>query len=299
MLIVNNISKTFGEKKAVSDLSFQIKPGEMLGLLGHNGAGKTTTFRMILGIISPTTGTVTYNGQIINSKNSSNVGFLTEERSLLQKYTIMDQLSYFARLKNMKKEDIDVAVDMWLKRFDLSDFKHKKIKELSKGNQQKIQFISALIHQPDLIILDEPFSGLDPFNIKLFKDVILEQKARGSAIIFSSHRLDYVQSFCEDILVLSAGCPVINGKIDDIRKDAKKYNIKISGDVTLEKLQNIAFIDSVEVTNTHFLVSVDSYDKVSLVFNELKDAKFIDMFYVDLPTLEEIIIARIEGDRNE
>lgn len=299
MLIVDNISKKFGTKTAVENLSFSLEPGQMIGILGHNGAGKTTTFRMILGILVPDFGNITYKGKIINHSNSSEIGFLTEERSLLQKYTIEDQLMYFARLKKMPKNEIEVAIDYWLERFELSAFKTKKIKELSKGNQQKIQFISTLIHKPDLIILDEPFSGLDPINIKLFKDIILEQKQRGAIIIFSSHRLDYVQSFCEDILVLAKGQPIINGKIDEVRKSSNIFKIKINGELTIDDLQKIDAIDSIEVTNTHFSVTVDSYDKVRVVYKALDHIPYIDMFYVDLPTLEEIIVSSLGGVDNE
>ncbi len=295
MLEVKNIYKQFGEKVAVNNLSFTIKPGEMLGLLGANGAGKSTTFRMILSIIAPNSGEILFNGEKINYSNSHNIGFLAEERSLLQKYTIADQLSYFARLKQMNKKDIDPAIDKWLTRFDLLDYKHRKIKELSKGNQQKIQFISALIHTPDLIILDEPFSGLDPFNIKLFKDVILEQKARGATIIFSSHRLDYVQSFCNDILVLIDGQATIQGNINDIRKEANIFKIKISGSLTMEDLQPIEVIKNITQTTTEYIVTVDKYEDVHEVFTNLKHIDFIDMFYVDLPTLEEVIVARVGG----
>ncbi len=211
MLELKNITMKFGDLVAVDDLSFKINEGEIIGLLGANGAGKTTTFRIMLGIIKPTEGSVLFNGEKSNLMMRDDVGFLAEERALLAKYTVEKQLRFFAELKGMKKNEITTKIDYWLEYFNLTDKKNSRIKELSKGNQQKIQFISAIIHEPKYIIFDEPFSGLDPFNINLFKKVILELKQKGCSIILSSHRLEHIEYFCENIIVLLRGKDVMRG----------------------------------------------------------------------------------------
>ena len=193
MLKVENVTKYYGNNLAVDDLSFTINNGEIFGLLGVNGAGKTTTFRMIMSLLEPTKGTITLNGEPVGYDVSERIGFLTEERSLLTKLTVKEQVIYYATLKGMKESDILKKLDYWLDRFGISDYKNRKIKELSKGNQQKIQFITAIIHEPDLLVLDEPFTGLDPINVELFMSVIREFKEKGKMIIFSSHRMEHVE----------------------------------------------------------------------------------------------------------
>ena len=173
MLKVCNVTKKYGDLVAVNNLSFTVNDGEIFGLLGLNGAGKTTTFRMILGLIDDYTGDITIDGEHINYSISDRIGFLTEERSLLLKMTVFEQIIYYGVLKSIPEDEIEKRLDYWLDRFDIKDYKNKKIKELSKGNQQKVQFISAIINEPKLLILDEPFSGLDPINVELFKSVIL------------------------------------------------------------------------------------------------------------------------------
>ena len=202
MLKVENVTKKYGDLVAVDNLSFEVKDGELFGLLGLNGAGKTTTFRMILGLLDDYTGNITIDGEKINYNITDKIGFLTEERSLLTKLTVCEQIVYYGVLKSMTEEDILKKLDYWLDRFAISEYKNKRIKELSKGNQQKVQFISAIINEPKLLILDEPFSGLDPINVELFKEVILELKKKGTSIIFSSHRMEHVELFCEKLVVL-------------------------------------------------------------------------------------------------
>ena len=216
MLKVSNVSKYYASLKAVDNLSFEVKEGEIFGLLGLNGAGKTTTFRMIMGLIDDYTGTITLNGQKIDYSITDKIGFLTEERSLLTKMTVLEQVKFYAVLKGMTEEKAEKELDSLLELFEIKDYKYKKIKELSKGNQQKIQFITAIIHKPKLLILDEPFSGLDPINVELFKKVILKLKESGTIIIFSSHRMEHVELFCEKLVVLVKGKAVINGYLKDI-----------------------------------------------------------------------------------
>ena len=178
MLKVSNVSKKYGDLLAVNNLSFEVNDGEIFGLLGLNGAGKTTTFRMILGLIDDYTGNITLDGKKIDYSITDKIGFLTEERSLLTKLTVLEQITYYGVLKSIPENEIEKRLDYWLEIFGISEYKNKKIKELSKGNQQKIQFISAIINDPKLLILDEPFSGLDPINVELFKNVILDLKEK-------------------------------------------------------------------------------------------------------------------------
>ena len=197
MLKVEDVTKYYDKHLAVDHLSFEVQDGEIFGLLGVNGAGKTTTFRMIIGLLEPTSGKITLNGKPIDYSVTDEIGFLTEERSLLTKLTVKEQIIYYGVLKGMKEEEILKSLDEWLERFHIAEYKDRKIKELSKGNQQKVQFISAVINNPKLLILDEPFSGLDPINVEMFMDAIKEFKKRGSSIIFSSHRMEHVELFCE------------------------------------------------------------------------------------------------------
>ena len=205
MLKVDHVTKYYDDFLAVNDISFEIKEGEIFGLLGVNGAGKTTTFRMIMGLLDKSSGEITLNGKKIDYKETDKIGFLTEERSLIPSKTVLEQAIYYGVLKGLKKSTIEKRLDSYLKEFNIEEYKDKKIKELSKGNQQKIQFITAILNEPKLLILDEPFSGLDPFNVELFKNEIIEMSKKGSIIIFSSHRMERVELFCKKIVILLKG----------------------------------------------------------------------------------------------
>ncbi len=237
MLTVKNVTKKYGSLVAVNNLSFEVEDGCIFGLLGLNGAGKTTTFRMILGLIDDNDGEILIDGKHIDYEISDKIGFLTEERSLLTKLTVLEQVIYYGVLKSMKEDEIEKKLDYWLERFGISEYKNKKIKELSKGNQQKIQFITAIIHEPKLLILDEPFSGLDPINVELFKQVIMEMKNKGTSIIFSSHRMEHVELFCEKLLILVKGKSVLQGRLSDIKKDYKKKNLIVKGNIDVDELK--------------------------------------------------------------
>ena len=227
MLKVKHVTKYYGDFCAVNDLSFEVAPGEIFGLLGVNGAGKTTTFRMIMGLLEPTKGEITLNGKPIDYNVTDTIGFLTEERSLLTKLTVKEQALFYGALKSMTEDQILKRLDELLERFEIMDYKDKKIKELSKGNQQKVQFIMAILNDPKLLILDEPFSGLDPFNVELFKREIIDMSKRGSMIIFSSHRMEHVELFCKKIVIILRGTPVLEGYLSDIKRDYLKKNILI------------------------------------------------------------------------
>lgn len=293
MLKVENVTKYYGEFKAVDNLSFSVDDGEIFGLLGVNGAGKTTTFRMIMRLLDDYTGNITLDGKQIDYNITNKIGFLTEERSLLTKMTVKEQILFYGHLKDMSEKDILSRLDYWLDRFKISEYKDKKIKELSKGNQQKIQFISAIINEPKLLILDEPFSGLDPLNIEEFKKVIIEFKEKGSIIIFSSHRMDHVEMFCEKLVILLRGKPVIEGYIDDIKKKYRKKNIIVKGNINIKEAKNINGVVSVEKIGNEYTIKIEDENKIDNVFEYVSKCKNITKFVVEEPTLNEIFIAKV------
>lgn len=298
MLKVDNVTKYYGDFLAVDKLSFEVKPGEIFGLLGVNGAGKTTTFRMIMGLLDMTEGNITLNGKKIDYSVTDQIGFLTEERSLLTKMTVKEQCLFYGTLKSMTNEQILTRLDYLLEKFEIPDYKDRKIKELSKGNQQKIQFITALLNEPKLLILDEPFSGLDPINIELFKKEILEMAAKGSTIIFSTHRMDHVELFCKKIIILLHGKTVLGGEISKIKEDYGVKNILIKGDVNKEELLKINGVVDVIKKPDEFEVKIASKENIKDIFNYIKKQNNITKFTVEEPTLDEIFVAKV-GEKYE
>ena len=293
MLKVEHVTKYYGDLCAVNDLSFEVADGEIFGLLGLNGAGKTTTFRMIMGLIDDYTGTILLDGKKIDYSVTDHIGFLTEERSLLTKMTVLEQITYYGVLKGMEEDSIEKKLDYWLERFDIKDYKNKKIKELSKGNQQKIQFISAIIHEPKLLILDEPFSGLDPINVELFKQTILDLKNKGTSIIFSSHRMEHVEMFCEKLVVLVKGKSVINGYLKDIKEEYRKKNIIICGDIDTKKLKTVKGVIDITKNGDNYLVKIEDKKYVSDVFKAISKFNNITKFSVEDASLNEIFIEKV------
>ena len=293
MLKVENVTKYYGDILAVDDLSFTIEDGEIFGLLGVNGAGKTTTFRMIMSLLEPTKGKITLNGKPVGYDVSEHIGFLTEERSLLTKLTVKEQVIYYATLKGMKEKDILEKLDYYLDRFGISDYKERKIKELSKGNQQKIQFITAIIHEPDLLVLDEPFTGLDPINVELFMDVIREFKEKGKMIIFSSHRMEHVELFCEKLVILLKGKTVLSGSLKEIKKNYRKKVIRINGNVDLDALKKCQGVIEVEKENLDIIVKIESDEYVDDVFKIVKKGSEITKFLVEDASLNEIFVSLV------
>ena len=293
MLKIENVTKYYGDFLAVKNLSFEVKEGEIFGLLGVNGAGKTTTFRMITGLLDKTEGTITLDEKTIDYNATDKIGFLTEERSLLTKLTVKEQALFYGQLKGMTKRQVETELDRLLERFHILEYKDRKIKELSKGNQQKVQFIMSILHSPKLLILDEPFSGLDPINVELFKEVILEYKNEGRMIIFSSHRMDHVEYFCEKLLILVKGETVLKGSLKDIKDEYKKKNIRIIGDVKKEELLKIDGVLKVEKTGVEYIVSIKEKKYVKNVFDYVKKQNNIEKFIVEEPTLNEIFIEKV------
>ncbi len=292
MLQVKNIVKYYGNNCAVNDLSFEVKDGEIFGLLGENGAGKTTTFRIILGLLDADRGSVSLNGETIDYSKTDKIGYVTEERSLLTKMTVKEQLIYYGVLKGLTEKQVLDKMDDLLKEFDVLDYKNRKIKELSKGNQQKIQFISAVLNDPILLILDEPFTGLDPINVKMFKDYIRKLQKKGCSIIFSSHQMEHIEEFCEKMVILVKGKSILEGYIKDIKKDYRKHNIFIKGDINKEDFKNIKGVIEVSKKDDEYVVKIEDYDVVPKVFKKIS-SKEINKFVVEEATLNEIFIAKV------
>lgn len=298
MLKVENITKYYNKNKAVDNLSFTVEKGEIFGLLGENGAGKTTTFRIILGLINASSGNVTLDGKKIDYSLTDKIGYVTEERSLLTKMTVKDQILLYGVLKGMSEDNILKEMRKWLKKFQISDYENRKIKELSKGNQQKIQFIAAVINKPKLLILDEPFSGLDPINVEMLKKAIIELQETGCSIIFSSHQMEQIEDFCEKLVILSHGKVVVAGYLKDIKNEYRKKNILLRGDnLPLDKIRKLKGVISLEEYRGEYLVKIESLDIADSIFKLVKDHN-ITKYDVTEPTLNEIFIEKV-GANND
>ncbi len=295
MLEVKNITKYYGTNKAVSSLSFSVKDGEIFGLLGENGAGKTTTFRIIMGLIEANEGEVLLDGKKIDYNLTDKIGFVTEERSLLTKLTVLEQLKFYGVLKGMNEQLIEKDIDMWLEKFEITSYKNRKIKELSKGNQQKIQFISAIINHPKLLILDEPFTGLDPINVKLMKEAIYDLQKEGCSIIFSSHQMEYIEDFCEKLVILVKGHPVVSGDLKTIKEEFGIKNIMLRGDdLPLDKIKKIKGVLGITKVKGEIEVKIEDKVIAPKIFSLVKNCN-ITKYDVVEPTLNEIFIAKVGG----
>jgi ABC-2 type transport system ATP-binding protein len=226
-LILEHVTKSYGEFTAVNDLSLQVRPGRVFGLIGPNGAGKTTTIRMIVNITVPDSGTIELFGQRMKTALQDRIGYLPEERGLYKKMKVGEQLRFFAELKDLRGAEANRRIDEWLARLELSAWKEKRTKELSKGMQQKVQFITAVIHDPDLVILDEPFSGLDPVNVDLMKETILDQKAKGKTIILSTHQMEIAEKLCDDVCMINRAQKVLDGKLRDIKRSFSRNAVAL------------------------------------------------------------------------
>jgi ABC-2 type transport system ATP-binding protein len=233
MLSVRNVSKRYGDIVALRDVSFDVQPGRILGFLGRNGAGKTTTMRSIFGLVQTDTGTVSYNGEVVGSQQLSAFGYMPEERGLYPRMKVRDQLLYLASLSGMTSNDATRSTDRWLKRLDLADRADSKLEDLSHGNQQRVQLVAAIVHNPDLLVLDEPFTGLDPIGVGSLSDVINEFAANGAGILFSSHQLDLVEHLCEDIAIIDQGEIVLIGDLHEIKQAAGYRRVHIEVDDVL------------------------------------------------------------------
>ena len=296
-LILEDVSKTFVEKKAVKGISFSLNKPGVFGLLGTNGAGKTTTIRMLLGIIKKDSGEITWNGKKVDRK-SVNFGYLPEERGVYPKVKIYDQLMYFAELKGMKKQEADAAIKDWAKKLRVEEYMQMPAEKLSKGNQQKIQFISAVINEPKLLILDEPFTGLDPINVGLLKSAVKELQQKGCSIIFSSHQMEYIEDFCEQLIILVHGKAILNGSLDEIKENYAKKNVLIKGEnIKVSDISKIKGVTSIDKKANEIVVHIENVDVAPKVFDCIKNANISKYVVADAP-LNEIFIHYV-GGKNE
>ena len=289
MLQVEHLEKSFGDYKAVADLSFEIQAGSIMGLIGQNGAGKTTTFRLILDFLKADKGRVLWNGQPISAKEYDIIGYLPEERGLYPKVSIEEQLVFFAELRGKKRKEILPKIDEWMERFQVKGKKTDKVKSLSKGNQQKVQLIATLIHEPKLVILDEPFSGLDPVNAELLKDGIIQLKKQGSCVIFSSHNMDNVEKICDHLIMLNNGRTVLNGKVHEIRESFGRTKLFLESHLTKEELAILQGVEKVADREDGSLELTLADPEVGKeIFMRATQDGYIPMFNQQPPTLEEI-----------
>lgn len=290
-LIVKNVNKSFGNKKVVDNLSFELtKPG-VFGLLGTNGAGKTTTIRMILGIINKDSGDITWNNKEVSRKNV-NFGYLPEERGLYPKSKIYDQLMYFANLKGMNKIDADKAIKYWLEKLKVSEYIDYTAEKLSKGNQQKIQFITSVLHNPDLIVLDEPFSGLDPVNTEILSNVMKELIKEGKYIIMSSHQMNSIEEFCTDLVILNKGKTVLKDNLKEIKNSYNSSKILLETKDDIEKIIKNLNLNILEHNDESYIIEAKGENKK--LFKELSDNDInISKYEVIKPSLHEIFIEKV------
>ncbi len=293
MLKVEHVTKYYGDFRAVNDLSFEIHEGEIFGLLGVNGAGKTTTFRMIMGLLDKTDGKITLDDKPIDYTETDKIGFLTEERSLLPNKTVLEQAIFYCALKGMDDKTIEERLDKYLEEFKITEYKNKKIKELSKGNQQKIQFIISILNEPKLLILDEPFSGLDPINVEMFKKEILRLKKNNTMIIFSSHMMEHIEYFCDSLVILVKGNTVLKGKLTDIKRDYRRKNIKVKADLDVDDIKSIKGVVSVEKNKDEYTIKIENDSLVDDVFKKVSKCKNVSEFVVEEPTLNEIFVNKV------
>lgn len=292
-LVLNNVSKTFVGKIAVDNISFELNKPGVFGLLGTNGAGKTTTIRMLLGIIKKDSGEITWNGKSVERK-SVNFGYLPEERGVYPKTKIYNQLMYFAELKGMKKEDADESIQEWAKKLKVEEYLDKPAEKLSKGNQQKIQFMTAVIHNPELLVLDEPFSGLDPVNTELLKNIIINLVKEGKYIIMSAHQMATIEEFCSDILILNKGKTVLKGNLKEIKDSYKANRIQVETDENIEKYIKNLGMEIENEKNYSYTIKISDEKKAHELLKELIENEIIiNKFEIMKPTLNDIFIEKV------
>jgi ABC-2 type transport system ATP-binding protein len=294
-LVVDRVTKSFGDFTAVSDLSLRVKPGRVFGLIGPNGAGKTTTIRMIVNITVPDSGRIELLGQPMTTAMQDRIGYLPEERGLYRKMKVGEQLRFFAELKGVSGAEADRRIDDWLKKLGLSEWKDKRAKDLSKGMQQKIQFIASVIHEPDLLILDEPFSGLDPVSVDLMKETILEQKASGKTIILSTHQMEIAERLCEDVCMINKSRKVFDGRLREIRRSFAQNTVALRVEGADGMLDDRELIMNVRQNGDDTEVLLTPEASPQTLLKRLVDANVkISKFELIEPTLHDIFVAKVK-----
>lgn len=292
-LKLENVSKSFIGKKAVDNISFEVCNPSVYGLLGTNGAGKTTTIRMLLGIIKKDSGQITWNGKPVERKNV-NFGYLPEERGVYPKTKIYDQLMYFARLKGMTKLDADVSIKKWAKELKVEEYLQMEAEKLSKGNQQKIQFMTAILHDPELIVLDEPFSGLDPVNSELIKRVVIGLVSQGKYIIMSSHQMTVIEEFCSDLVILNKGKTVLKGNLRQIKESYPANRLEITTNKNIDKYIKQFNLEIENATDNNYTIKIKDEETPNKLLQELvADHIKITRFEINKPTLTDIFIEKV------
>lgn len=288
MIIVDSLSKSFGELVALHNESFILNDGEILGLIGKNGSGKTTTFRLLLNFLKADQGGVQINGHTVDKLDYRTIGYLPEEHGLYQKFTVKEQIMYFAMLKGMSKREIQKKIQPWLDKFEVKATQNSRISNLSKGNQQKVQLITTLIHQPKIILLDEPFSGLDPINAQLLQKEIIRQKENGASVIFSSHDMANVESISDKVLMLNKGKTVLNGATQEIRSSFGYLRLNVVARLSAQKIREIPGVLDSKSINGMISLRVRDEETAETVFKVIRKETKVTEFSQSYPSLDEI-----------
>ena len=292
-LVLKNVSKSFAGKQALDNISFSLEKPGVYGLLGTNGAGKTTTIRMLLGIIKKDSGEITWKGKAVDRKNV-NFGYLPEERGVYPKTKIFDQLMYFAELKGMKKDDAINSINKWAKELKVEEYLQMPAEKLSKGNQQKIQFMTAIIHDPELVVLDEPFSGLDPVNTEILKNIIIDLIKNGKYIIMSAHQMATIEEFCSDILILNKGKTVLQGNLKEIKETYPANRVEIDVKQDIRNYIKEFELEIETETNNNYVIKISDEEKAHKLLNRLIAEEIkVDKFEIKKPTLNDIFIEKV------
>lgn len=297
-LQLTEVVKEYGSKTAVNRISLQVKQGEIYGLLGANGAGKTTTMRMVLGLIYPDGGSIRYGGKSYSSELQQIMGYLPEERGLYPKVKVSEQIIYLARLRGMSAKEAERSLRYWLERFQVPEYYDKKIEELSKGNQQKMGFVAAVVHKPQLLVLDEAFSGLDPVNVELLKETVKELRDQGAAILFSTHRMEHVEELCRRITILDRSRTVLEGDIREIKKRYPREELMLRTRDELSGLETIDGVTGVKREERGILLNIRDTATAKRVLQHAVAASELEHFEIMEPTLNQIFI-RAVGESHE
>jgi ABC-2 type transport system ATP-binding protein len=295
-LVVEHINKSFGQFQAVKDLSMEVREGAIFGFLGANGAGKTTTMRMILDIIRPDSGQISWNGQEVREVERSMWGYLPEERGLYPKMIVEDQLLFLAQLNGLPKQEAQRELNEWLDRFQITSYRRKKVEQLSKGNQQKVQFLATVLHNPSILIMDEPFSGLDPVNANVLKDAFLEMHQRGKTIIFSTHQLEQVEELCEDVLIINKGEAVVYGSVRDVKRQHGRnvVRLKLDNDPEAHWLDSLPGVQVTKRRQDYIEMQMQANLNPNVIVEAaLQHGGIITRFELTEPSLTDIFIERV------
>lgn len=293
-LKLEHVTKKYRDFTAVQDLNFEIEKGEIFGLIGQNGAGKTTTFRMILDLQETTEGTITWEGKEINKVNRDILGYLPEERGIFPQMKVEEQLYFFGELRGMKRDELKKEIDFWIERFELEEKRKDKAETLSKGNQQKVQLIASFLHKPKFLILDEPFSGLDPVNKDLLKNAILHLRDEGMTILFSSHQMENVEELCDHLCLLKRGVSLFSGSLLDLKKQYGKTKLTIRTDMPLEEA-NLPGVKEIKHIKGEYLLTLEDESYAKNIFDVVSNGTYIEKFSLDYLSLDEIFKDQVGG----